>query len=77
MSVPFAEMAWRLGEERHPPNLDDDVNADNPVRVINAYVATLDLRELGFYYTDAHAGLGQPPYNPLILRKLYILLSDN
>jgi len=30
-----------------PDRLDDFVNADNPVRAVNAFVDALDLRELG------------------------------
>ncbi len=31
-----------------PDRLDDFVGADNPVRVVNAFVDALELRELGF-----------------------------
>ena len=46
---------------------------DNPVRAIESFVCALDLAKLGF----CHAGrgvqaMGQPPYNPADLLKLYL-----
>src|SRR4030088_2694854 len=44
---------------------------DNPVRVIDAFVAALDLAELGFGGVEP-AGTGRPSYHPAALLKLYI-----
>jgi len=54
-----------------PAHLDDFVGEDNPVRVVDAYVDLLDLRELGFGAVDPCA-TGRPGYHPAILLKLYI-----
>ena len=54
-----------------PECLDDWVNADNPVRAIDAFVEALDLAGLGFEGTQA-AETGRPAYHPAALLKLYI-----
>ena len=55
-----------------PPRIEDYVGADNPVRAIEGYVAALDLAKLGFLHADRGAGVGQPPYDPADLLKLYL-----
>src|SRR5271170_3743782 len=69
-------MAHVAGQSRYQvelvaPALDDLVGSDHPVRVIDAFVETLDLRDLGFSRVDAEA-TGRPPYAPGDLLKLYI-----
>jgi transposase len=54
-----------------PESLDDYVQAEHPVRFIDAYVDSLDLRECGFPRTVT-ATTGRPPYSPGDLLKLYI-----
>ena len=54
-----------------PECLDDWVADDNPVRVIDAFVAALDLAELGFGGVEP-AGTGRPSYHPAALLGLYI-----
>ena len=54
-----------------PECLDDWVGADNPVRVIEAFVEALDLGEIGFSSVDPKA-TGRPSYHPSVLLKLYI-----
>ena len=54
-----------------PDRLDDFVDADNPVRVIDAFVDALDLRELGFVRALPTA-MGRPSYHPAVLLKLYV-----
>jgi transposase len=54
-----------------PDRLDDVVEADNPVRVVDAFVDALDLRELGFSRA-APAATGRPGYHPAVLLKLYV-----
>jgi hypothetical protein len=46
-----------------PDRLDDFVDVDNPVRVVDAFVDALDLRELGFARA-APASTGRPGYHP-------------
>ncbi len=54
-----------------PEVLDDAVSADHPVRVIDAFVDSLDLAELGFSKVAAEV-TGRPPYHPGDLLKLYV-----
>jgi len=51
--------------------LDDQVSADNPVRLIDAFIDKLDLQKLGFTVT-MHKSEGRPPYAPAVLLKLYL-----
>ena len=54
-----------------PGSIDEYVEKNNPVRVIDAFVDTLDLKALGFTKaTPAHTG--RPAYAPNDLLKLYI-----
>jgi transposase len=69
-------MAHIAGQSRYrstlfPEVADDMVGADHPVRVIDAFVDTLDLAGLGFSKVEAEA-TGRPPYAPGDLLKLYI-----
>lgn len=69
-------MRYVTGQDRDqtalfPLSLEELVPADHPCRVIEAFVAGLDLVELGF----AHARLGRtgrPPHDPGDLLKLYL-----
>ena len=53
-----------------PASLEDYVDADNPARVIEAFVEALDLGALGFAVVPA--ATGRPSYHPAMLLKLYI-----
>src|SRR5690242_6644231 len=55
-----------------PPRVEDYVGADNPVRAIESYVGALDLAKLGFRHAERGVGVGQPPYDPADLLKLYL-----
>ena len=54
-----------------PEAVDDYVDADNPVRFIDAFVEGLDLAAAGFARVVAKA-TGRPGYAPADLLKLYI-----
>lgn len=54
-----------------PETLDDYVGAENPVRVIDAFVDQLDLAALGFQRATP-SDLGRPAYDPRALLKLYV-----
>lgn len=54
-----------------PEAVDDYVDADNPVRFIDAFVEGLDLAAAGFARVVARA-TGRPGYAPGDLLKLYI-----
>src|ERR1700720_1063518 len=69
-------MAHVTGQSRYqstlfPEVLDEVVSIDDPVRVIDAFVETLDLAALGFSRVAAEE-MGRPPYAPGDLLKLYI-----
>jgi len=54
-----------------PECLDDFIDDSNPVRVIDAFVDTLDLAEMRFEGAEP-AATGRPSYHPSVLLKLYI-----
>src|SRR2546426_6677061 len=69
-------MAHVTGQSRDqlalfPQTLNDALSADHPVRVIDAFVDTLDLAALGFSKVEAEE-MGRPPYAPADLLKLYV-----
>lgn len=69
-------MGHRSGESRSqaalfPVMLDELVDGDALVRVVDAWVGTLDLRKLGFDKALAQT-MGAPPYHPGDLLKLYL-----
>jgi len=67
----FVEGLERIQSTLFPETLEDFVADDNPVRVIEAFVETLDLGEVGFGGVDPKA-TGRPAYHPSVLLKLYI-----
>ncbi len=69
-------MAHRIGTDRNqllllPPSLDELIGEDNPAKVIDAFVDSLDIKEAGFK-NSLPAEKGCPPYNPADLLKLYL-----
>src|SRR3982075_1291865 len=69
-------MAHVTGQSRYqstlfPEVLDEVVSIDDPVRVIDPFVDTLDLAALGFSKVAAEE-MGRPPYAPGGLLKLYV-----
>jgi transposase len=67
----FVEGADRGQSTLFPECLDDWVDENNPVRVIDAFVDTLNLAELGFEGVEP-AETGRPAYHPSVLLKLYV-----
>jgi transposase len=69
---------FKTGESRDqgsllPARVEDYVGPDNPVRAIESFVCALDLAKLGFRHADRGAeAMGQPPYDPADLLKLYL-----
>src|SRR5258708_19434697 len=68
---------FKTGEAREracllPPRIEDYVGPDNPVRAIESCVRALDLAKLGFRHADRGVEVGQPPYDPADLLKLYL-----
>ena len=67
-------MNYITGTSRHQTyfaTLDDQVCADNPVRLIDAFIDKLELAKLGFTNT-VHKSEGRPPYEAAVLLKLYL-----
>ncbi len=63
------------GEARHqttlfPEALDDYITEENPIRVIDAFVNSIDLANLGFKTLPADTG--RPGYHPSTMLKLFI-----
>jgi transposase len=54
-----------------PERLEDYVAAENPVRFLDAFAASLDLHALGFAKARC-ADTGRPPYDPAVLLNLYL-----
>ena len=69
-------MSYIQGEGRSPGTLfsvvlDDLVSADHVCRVLDAFVSSLAMAELGFERAEA-AETGRPDYDPRDLLKLYL-----
>lgn len=67
-------MQYITGEDRNqitlmPMCLDDYIGADSIVRVIDAFVDTLDLIALDFKNAELNE-CGRPPYSPSMMLKL-------
>ena len=54
-----------------PECLDEWIEESNSVRVIDCFVDSLDLADLGFEGVEP-AATGRPAYHPSVLLKLYI-----
>lgn len=61
----------RKQEILFPVKIDDYIEEENLVHFIEAYVALLNLLELGFTHSQVNP-TGRPSYNPADLLKLYI-----
>lgn len=56
-----------------PTCYDEMVSEDNPVRVLDAFIDSLDMRQLNFKNADRQSSTaGRPSYNPKDLLKLYL-----
>lgn len=69
-------MEFISGQSREQLNLfpvcmDDYIDENNPVRIIDAYVESLNMKELGFQKSQPN-DTGRPMYSPKDLLKLYI-----
>ena len=54
-----------------PEVIDEYIEENNPVKFIDAFVDSLDLKKLGFKHAELKS-TGCPPYDPADLLKLYI-----
>jgi transposase len=69
--MPYIEGFDRNQAQMFPEYLDNYINEENPVRVIDAFVDSLDLHKYAFTKLNK-GGPGAPSYNPKDLLKLYI-----
>nr|WP_235548609.1 IS1182 family transposase [Noviherbaspirillum sp. Root189] len=67
----FVEGVERTQSTMFPAQLDEYVAEDNPVRVIDAFIDTLDLKALGFEGA-VPVETGRPSYHPAVLLKIYV-----
>jgi len=67
----FVEEEPRTQATLFPERIEDYIDADNPVRAIEAFVDALDLEQLGFNGMNPKA-TGRPSYHPATMLKLYI-----
>jgi transposase len=67
----FVEGIDRGQSTLFPECVEDWISEDNPVRVIDVFVDTLDLAEMAFEGVGP-AATGRPAYHPSVLLKLYI-----
>ena len=67
----FVEGVGRSQSTLFPASLEDYVTEDNPVRAVDAFVDSLDLRKLGFTSIDPRE-TGRPGYHPATMLKIYI-----
>ena len=69
-------MAYIKGQGRGqttmlPDCINDLIGQDNPVRLIDAFIDSLDMEEAGFQRSASKAA-GRPSYDPRDLLKLYV-----
>ncbi|WIV12910.1 IS1182 family transposase [Proteiniborus sp. MB09-C3] len=67
----YIEGINRKSKIAFPEYIDDYISEDNPVRIIDAFVASLDMIALGFK-NAVPKDKGRPSYDPKDLLKLYI-----
>ena len=67
----FIEGQNRFQSTLLPESLDDYIAADDAIRLIDAFVDRLNLKELGFKRAQPSA-TGRPAYHPATMLKLYV-----
>ncbi len=55
-----------------PDMIENYIAEDNSARFIDAFVDSIDLKEMGFRHSSPVEGPGRPSYDPRDLMKLYI-----
>jgi len=66
----FIEGTCRTQATLFPDRLDDYIGAENAIRVIDAFIDSLDLSNLGF--NTVPADTRRPAYHPSTLLKLFV-----
>lgn len=55
-----------------PDMIENYIDENNPTRLFDAFVNSLDMKEMGFKYAVLEEGPGRPSYDPSDLLKLYL-----
>ena len=55
-----------------PDMIENYIDEDNPTRLFDSFVDSLDLKDMGFRYAVLKEGPGAPSYDPSDLLKLYL-----
>ena len=55
-----------------PDMIDDYIDENNPARLFDSFVDSIDLKEMNFKYAVLEQGPGRPSYDPSDLLKLYL-----
>ena len=55
-----------------PDMIDEYIDEDNPARLFDSFVNSIDLEEMNFRHAVLEQGPGRPSYNPSDLLKLYL-----
>ncbi len=55
-----------------PDMIENYIDENNPTRLFDSFVDSLDMKEMGFKYAVLEEGPGRPSYNPSDLLKLYL-----
>ncbi len=66
----FIEGTCRTQTTLFPDCLDDYITEENAIRVIDAFIDSMDLSNLGFKAVPADNG--RPPYHPSTMLKLFV-----
>ena len=66
----FVEGACRSQATLFPDRLDDYITEENEIRVVDAFIDSLDLSKLGF--KTVAADTGRPAYHPSTMLKLFV-----
>jgi len=67
----FIEGENRYQSTLFPESLEDYIAEDNAIRIVDAFVNKLDLKELGFDGAEP-SDTGRPGYQPAVMLKIYI-----
>jgi len=67
----FIEGENRFQSTLFPESLEDYIAEDNAIRVVDAFVEKLDLKQLGFDRAEPSA-TGRPGYQPATMLKIYV-----
>jgi transposase len=67
----FIEGENRFQSTLFPESLEDYIAEDNAIRVIDAFIEKLDLKQLGFDRAEPSA-TGRPGYQPATMLKIYV-----